>query len=134
MPRRALTLIVFVLVCAALASANAEIPPESRDKADFVVIGVVRGVYRRDEGHYHNYIVELAIEEVDKGKNVEPRDTFYVACFKRKASAPQEPSAGGHRVIPEEGQRIKAFVKRDRGKHNAIYPNWFDEAKPARNE
>jgi hypothetical protein len=132
--RHAVALIVFVLACPAPSPANAEIPPESRDKADFVVTGVVRGVYLRDEGHYHNYIIELAIEEVDKGKNLEPRDTFYVHCFKRKSTAPQEPSAGGHRVIPKEGLRIKAFVKGDRGKHNAIYPNWFDEAKPARNE
>ncbi len=113
---------------------RAEIPPESRDEADIVVTGVVRGVYVRDEKHYHNYIVELLVDEVEKGKNVERRDTCYVYCFKRKSTAPQVPSAGGHRAIPKEDQRIKAYVKNDRGKHNAIYPNWFDEAKPAGKE
>jgi hypothetical protein len=134
MYRNSSILLAFVVTAFALPPAGAEIPPESRDKADFVVTGVVRGVYVRDEKNYHNYIVELMLDEVDKGKNIEPRDTFYVSCYKRKASAPPEPSPGGHRAIPKEGQRIKAFVKNDRGQHNAIYPNWFDEAKPAGKE
>jgi hypothetical protein len=134
MNRHTLKLLAVLVPLAIQTSARAEIPPESRDKADFVVTGVVRGVYVRDEKNYHNYIVELLVDEVDKGKNVEPRDTLYVFCYKRKSTAPQEPSAGGHRAIPKEDQRIKVYVKDDRGKHNAIYPNWFDEAKPARKE
>jgi hypothetical protein len=129
-----LALLVSIALIATRAPTKAEIPPESRDKADFVITGVVRGIYLRDEKNYHTYIVELTVDEVDKGKKVEPRDTFYVSCYKRKASAPPEPSPGGHRAIPKEGHRIKAFVKDDRGQHNAIYPNWFDEATPARKE
>ncbi len=134
MHRHTLKLFVFLISLAIQTPARSEIPPENRDEADFVVTGVVRGVYIRDHGHYHNYIVELLLDEVEKGKDLERRDTFYVYCFKRKSTAPQEPSAGGHRAIPKEDQRIKAYVKDDRGKHNAIYPNWFDEAKPVRKE
>jgi len=134
MNRYVWSLFALLVALATQTSTRAEIPPESRAKADFVVTGVVRGVYVRDEKNYHNYIIELQVDEVEKGKNLEPRDTLYVSCYKRKSTAPQEPSAGGHRAIPKEDQRIKAYVKDDRGKHNAIYPNWFDEAKPAGKE
>jgi hypothetical protein len=134
MRRHSLKLLLFLVALAAQAAARAEIPPESRDKADFVVTGVVQGVYLRDEKNYHNYIVELLVDDVEKGEGLEPRYTLYVSCYKRKTSAPPEPSAGGHKSVPKEGQRIKAFVKDGRGKHKAIYPNWFDVARPARDE
>jgi hypothetical protein len=95
------------------------------------VSGLVKGVYTRDEGHYHHYIVEVVVDEVEKGKDLEAGKTLYVYSFDRKRNAPLEPSASGHEDPPKKGQRIKAFVKDGKGRHEAIYPNWYDEVQPA---
>jgi hypothetical protein len=126
--------LIIVLACSVLAVARGEIPAEHRDKADYVVSGVVEAVYLQDKGYYHHYIVELRVDEVAKGKELKAGSTFYVSCFRRKADAPREPSASGHEPPPQPGQRITAFVRDSKGKHRAIYPNWFDELKPARSE
>jgi hypothetical protein len=123
--------LLVVSVCGIIRAAVGEIPPEPREKADYVVTGVVEGVYARDQGHYHNYVVELRLDSVEKGKQLKAGTTLYVSCFRRKASAPQEPSAGGHKPPPKEGQRIKAYVKDGKGKHPAIYSNWYDELTTA---
>jgi hypothetical protein len=120
----------FLLLCLACVAAPgvawAEREPEDRKDADIVVKGDVRSVYVRDEKEYYHYIVELRVDEVEKAKDVKPRDTLYVYCFKRKKDAPREPAMSGHDSPPEKGQRIKAFVKHGRGKQEAIYPNWYD--------
>ena len=134
MHHRQIALLVLVLLASAVPAAFGEIPRESREKADYVVSGVVEGVYARDSGHYHHYIVELRVDAVEKGKELEKTTTLYVSCFRRKATAPQETAATGHELPPKEGQRIKAFVKNGKGKHAGIYPDWYDEVKPARSE
>jgi hypothetical protein len=110
-------------------AALGELPREAREKADYVVSGVVDSVYARDKGYYDYYVVELRVESVEKGNELERGKTLYVSCFRRKATAPREPSATGHELPPKEGQRIKAFVKDAKGKHAGIYPDWFDEVK-----
>ncbi|MEX2139610.1 MAG: hypothetical protein WD894_10135 [Pirellulales bacterium] len=126
-----LNLLAVAMVLSAVEAARAEREPEDRKKADFVIVGMVKGVYSRDTGEYHHYIVEVRVDEVEKGRNFEAGGTFYVYCFDRKASAPIEPAMSGHAAPPKEGQRIKAFVKERKGKHEAIYPNWYDQLQPA---
>jgi hypothetical protein len=125
-----ITLTVAVALSSA-GTAHAERPTEDRTKADFVAAGVVNGVYTRDEGHYYHYIVEVFVDEVEKGPNLAVGKTLYVYSFDRKKDAPLETAASGHEDPPKKGQRIKAFVKDRKGKHEAIYPNWYDELHPA---
>jgi hypothetical protein len=130
MRHRQFKLLVLTAAITAGNIAQAEREPEDRKKSDIVVVGEVKAVYRRDTAEYHHYIVEIRIDDVERG-NVEPGGTLYVYCFDRKASAPIEPAMSGHDAPPKERQRIKAFVKDRKGKHEAIYPNWFDVVKPA---
>ncbi len=126
-------LLMAVTIAVAVSIANTartERPTEALAKASFVVTGVVKGVYTRDEGHYYHYIVEVLVDEVEKGNDLEAGGTLYVYSFDRKRNAPIEPSASGHEDPPKKGQRIKAFVKDGKGKHEAIYPNWYDEVQP----
>lgn len=123
-------LLTTVIGCAA-STARAERPNEDRAKADFVVDGVVKGVYTRDEGYYYHYIVELVIDEVEKGNDLATGRTLYLYSFDRKRNAPPEPSASGHESPPKKGQRIKAFVKDGKGRHEAIYQDWYDELQAA---
>jgi hypothetical protein len=125
--------LVLALLLSAVSVSFGELPREPREKADYVVTGTVDGVFSRDEGYYHYYIVALRVDAVEKGK-LEQRSTFYVSCFRRKASAPKEPSATGHELPPKEGTRIKAYVKDGKGKHPGIYSDWYDELKPADSE
>jgi hypothetical protein len=125
-----LTTLTVAVALSTADAAQAERPTEDRATADFTAAGEVKGVYTRDEGHYYHYIIEIALDEIEKGGNLERGDTLYVYSFDRKKNAPPEPSASGHEVPPKKGQRIKAFVKDRRGKHEAIYPNWYDELQP----
>ncbi len=121
-------LIAVAAACGLGAPIRAERPPEQQSAADIVVTGTVEGLYQRSKGDYVNYVVELRVESVDKGKDLAKGATVYVYCFNRKPNAPQIPSASGH-AIPQEGERIKAFFKDGQGKHEAIYPYWFEELK-----
>jgi hypothetical protein len=134
MHHRLIAPLVLVLLASAAPAAIGEIPRESREKADYVVSGVVEGVFARDSGHYNHYVVELRVDSVETGIGLEKTKTLYVSCFRRKATARPETAASGHELPPKEGQRIKAFVKNGKGKHAGIYPDWYDEVKPARSE
>ena len=126
-----LKLLAPAIVLCGMTTAEAERPTEDRAKADFIAAGVVKGVYTRDEGDYYHYIVELTVDEVEKGKDLDAGSTLYVYSFDRKKSAPPEPSASGHEDPPKRGQRIKAFVKDGKGRHEAIYQDWYDVLQPA---
>jgi hypothetical protein len=126
--------ILLVLIYGGVRAAHGELPREPREKADYVVTGTVEGVYVRDKGYYHHYVVELRLESVEKGKQLEKGTTLYVSSFRRKANAPKEPSASGHELPPKEGERVKAFVKDAKGKHSGIYSDWYDELKSAQSE
>lgn len=122
MPMRALFAALLVLGMA--VQAQAERPPEDRQEADFVVAGRVLRVFRRDIDHYHEYVVQIQIAEIAKGEGYQPGETIFAYAFRRKRDAPMMPSAGGHRNVPKEDQRIRAYIKR--GGMEGIYPDWYD--------
>ncbi|HEY1860731.1 MAG TPA: hypothetical protein VGG61_10275, partial [Gemmataceae bacterium] len=73
---------VAVLATLAIAThAAAERAPEDRSKATHVVVGNVEGVYLREEGDTRHYVVEIAVEKVEKGDKVKTGDTIYVRCY-----------------------------------------------------
>jgi hypothetical protein len=109
------------------SDAFAERLPEKRENADIVVTGTVERVYQHESEGYYHYIVELKIEEVEKGENIQPGGTFRAFCYDRKPAAPGSqlsPGSRGHNVIPSESQRIRVFV--NSGSNEGIYPDWAD--------
>lgn len=111
----------------AVSPAKADRPIEIRDKASHIVTGVVEAVYVQQTKGYSNYIVEIKVEEVEKGAGVAKGDTFRAFCYQRKAGAGGlEFDTAGHDVVPKEGMRVKAFVKHQSGRNEGVYPDWVD--------
>jgi hypothetical protein len=116
-----------VLWLPAGATVRADRPIEKREDATYVLSGTVRAVYVQDTKGYRSYIVELTVEQVTKGEGLKKGDCFRAFCYQRKEGAASlEFDTAGHTTVPKEGQRIKVFVNRARGRNEGIYPDWVD--------
>lgn len=119
----------FILLTTAILHAGlvfADRPIEQREKADYVFSGKVTGVYSREAEGYSNYIVEIKVDEVEKGA-VNKNDYFRAFCYRRKPrKGGLQFDTAGHTTVPKEGQRVKAFVTKGYGWNEGIYPDWVD--------
>jgi hypothetical protein len=132
MRSRFFILILLSAVALTVQPAIAARPNENRDKADYVISGPVQAVYLQDTKGYRRYIVEIKIEDVEKGAGLKKGDTFRALCYQRKEGfGGLEYDTAGHKAIPSEGQKIKAFVKNGHGYNEGIYPDWFDVIQAA---
>jgi hypothetical protein len=62
--------IIYAVLVAGLAlgaKAFAERAPEDRGEATHVIVGTVAGVYSREEKGTRDFLVEIAVEKVEKG-------------------------------------------------------------------
>lgn len=137
----AVLLVAFGLTARSLA----ERAPEERSEATHVVVGTVAGVYVREVQDTRHYLVEIAIEKVEKGEGFKPGETFYVGCYlripdyykgKKLTEEEQKQLAfrgGAYSGAPKEGQRVRVYAKHDAkyangrpGKYSGVYPDWFD--------
>ena len=120
-------LILGVVAVRGAGPGQAERPVEKRERADYVVTGAVTAVYSRETPGYREYVVELRIEQVEKGAGVKKGDTFRAFCYQRKpGKGGLEFDTAGHTTVPKEGQRVKAFVNRAGGRYEGVYPDWVD--------
>ena len=125
-----------LLFCAhgLVAEALAELPTEPRESASHIVTGTVSKVFSRDRGaasEFVDYAVQIRIEGVEKGTGQRKGEAIYACAFCRKPSARKDqPGVGGHRGIPKEGQRIRAWLKYADGELGALYPKWFEVLQP----
>ncbi len=127
MRSRLFILTLLAVVAVAVRPAQADRPDEGRGTADYVISGTVWAVYVQDTKAYRNYVVEIKVEEVEKGTGLKKGDTVRAFCYQRKEGfGGLEYDTAGHTAVPKEGQRIKAFVKGLRGRNEGIYPDWFD--------
>jgi hypothetical protein len=130
MPRASkVTTSLLVVVVALLGGrpVQAMRPVESREQADYVVSGVVTAVYGRETTGYREYVIEIIVEQVEKGTGIKKGDTFRAFCYQRKkGKGGLEFDTAGHKTVPKEGQRVKAFVNRAGGRNEGAYPDWID--------
>ena len=123
--RKAVAAVSLVLGVALMAFA--ERPTEPVTRADYVVVGQVTKVFHHDFWSQDQYVIQIRIEAVEKGDDYREGDFIYAYAFQRKPNVKgDETSARGHTSIPEEGQRIRARIKRGRGEMEALYPEWFE--------
>ena len=116
-----------IVVSATAESARADRIDQERTEADYVVTGKVNAVYVHESEGYKSYIVEIEVEAIDKGDGLKKGDVFRAYCYRRKpGKGGLEFDSAGHKSVPKEGQRIKAFVTNGRGSHEGVYPDWFD--------
>ncbi|HEY1859452.1 MAG TPA: hypothetical protein VGG61_03815 [Gemmataceae bacterium] len=138
---RSITCTAALAMLVLAASASAERALEDRSKATHVVLGKVEGVYARDERDTRYYVVEIAVEKVEKGDNVKPGEMFYVRCYLRipdhykntKLSEKEQERIAlrgpGYDGVPKEGERVRVYARSGEGKYDGIYPDWYDVVK-----
>jgi hypothetical protein len=109
-------------------AALADRPVEQKARATHVVVGKVERVFTRDTKSYREFIIELHISEVLKGRDLTLGHTLYVFCYQRKAGAGGlSADSSGHASVPREGEQVKVFVKNQRGQFEGVYPDWYEK-------
>lgn len=120
-------LIVLATIIVAAKPASAARPVVKREKADYVLTGPVQALYIQESKGYRSYIVEIKVEEVEKGEGLKKGDTFRAYCYQRKeGKGGLEFDTDGHKVVPKQGQRVKMFVMHGGGHNEGCYPDWID--------
>jgi hypothetical protein len=121
--------------------AFAERRPEERSEATHVVVGTVEGVYVQEDKEFRKYVVEVAVEKVEKGDGLKAGDTVYVRCYLwnrdyykgRKLSEKEEKEIAlrwsSYDGVPVAGQRVRAWTRRHAGKQAGLYPAWYEVVK-----
>ena len=148
MRSRWITQAVLLAALGLAAETCAERRPEQRSEATHVILGTVAGVYLRQKGDTRYYLVEIAIEKVEKGEGFKPGGTFYVGCYlwtpdyyKGKKLTPEEQKqlalrGAAYDGVPREGERVRVYAKHQAqyangrpGKYSGIYPDWYEVVK-----
>jgi len=148
MRSRWITQAVLLAALGLAAETCAERRPEQRSEATHVILGTVAGVYLRQKGDTRYYLVEIAIEKVEKGEGFKPGGTFYVGCYlwtpdyyKGKKLTPEEQKqlafrGAAYDGVPKEGERVRVYAKHQAqyangrpGKYSGIYPDWYEVVK-----
>lgn len=125
-----------ILLALATPTTRAEVPlrrpDEVRREATHIVVGKVRAVYRSVETgrdfERTRGVVELLIEEVEKGEGPKGGEVIYVRFWNDRwvGKGPVTPHSGGHHV-PAVGSAVRAYVRRDReGSYEALLPNGLE--------
>ena len=122
-----LPLLVLVLTACTLHCdrGRAERIPDVPEDATHIITGVVDRVFQRESKEQDQYVIQIRVESVERGKGVKDADVLLVYCFQRKASASSIPAESGHKAIPKEGPRIRALAKPRHGVLAGLYPDWF---------
>ncbi len=102
-------------------------PIEKREQADYILSGVAAAVYARKTTGYWEYIVEITVEQVEKGAGIKTGDPFRAFCYQRKeGKGGLEFDTAGHNTVPKAGQQVKAFINQAGGRNEGVYPDWID--------
>lgn len=124
---------------------RAPLSPEKLEReATHIVEGEVQGVYTRDVASdlygpgtvVTQFLIEIEVRTCAKGDRIQPNDVIYGRCWKVKRRGVKGllPGPGGHFQIPEEGDHVRAFLKKgrylgvapDNNGLNVVYPNGID--------
>ncbi len=120
------------LVLSTPAFALAERVPERREDAALVVRADVKAVFGKDRGDglgetHTDFVVQLQVEAVEKGRGAKPGETLYAHCFQRTRNALIPlPGMAGHNQVPKPGERIRAYLNNHSGVYEFAYPDGLD--------
>jgi hypothetical protein len=122
-------------------------PEQQKAEATHIVTGVVKAIYSREvettlygkgtlETHY---LLEIEVQEVEKGAGIEKGAITYARCWrlKKHGASGSVPGPSGHFDIPREGEQVRAFLAK--GKYvptgqadngfTLVYPNGIEKLK-----
>jgi hypothetical protein len=119
---------LFVVTAFSVTPAHAARANQKRENADYVLTGLVTTVYTLEGQGYNNYIVEIKVENVEKGDGIKKGDTFRAFCYQPNGKGKLSPfdDHHGHKIVPKGGQEVKVFVNRAGGRNEGVYPDWVD--------
>lgn len=124
-----------LLLIAIAAVARGEIVPESPERlqssASHIVEGTVKfiGTAQEKDGDWLKTggVVEIKVDDVKKGKRIEPGDAVYAHFWRMawdgKGNPP--PFGSGHH-LPNKGDRVRAYLKQNDGGYDALLPNGIE--------
>jgi hypothetical protein len=140
--------VVLLLTGSAVWAERVPLSPEQKNKeSTHIVTGMVKAIYSRNvettlygkgtqETHY---LVEIEVENVEKGKGLEKGDLVYARCWrlKKHGASGVRPGPSGHFGIPKEGEQVRAFLAKgrysptDQGDNGwaVVYPNGIETLK-----
>ncbi len=124
-------------------------PEQLKAESTHIVTGEVKGVYSRDvESTLYGrgtvvtqFIVEVEIQEIEKGDGFKKGDLVYARCWslKKRGEFGNRPGPSSHSPIPKEGDLIRAYLAR--GKYSptgqednglaVVYPNGIELLQPS---
>jgi hypothetical protein len=119
---------LFVVTAFSVRPAHAARAAQKRENADYVLTGLVTAVYIREGQGYNHYVVEVKVENVDKGDGIKKGDYFRAFCYQPSSEGKISffDDHHGHKIVPKEGQQVKVFVNRAGGRNEGVYPEWVD--------
>ena len=119
---------LFVVTAFSVKPVHAARAAQKREQADYVVSGLVTAVYSRESQGYNNYVVEIKVENVEKGDGIKKGEYFRAFCYQPRSGGKLSlfDDHHGHKIVPKEGQQVKVFVNRAGGRNEGVYPDWID--------
>ena len=132
---------IILLMAAGLAAtaALAEIPPLSPERlradATHIVKGKVLTIYQRTESkgdyEYFRYLAEIRVEACEKGDGIKKGQLLYTRYWERRWVGKGYPLPGiyGQHRLPEEGERVRVFLKGEDGGFDFLEPNGSEKVK-----
>jgi hypothetical protein len=129
-----------------VSTALADRPHKQKKDATYVVTGTVRHIYLRAADFSLNYLVEISVDEVEKGGELAtqgPLGIIIVSCYMEKPISGNETEEelqeryenadGGYKAVPAEGDQVRAFVTPGGrgGIYSAVFPDWVEIIKRA---
>ena len=107
---------------------------EKREGATHVFSGQVKKLHLEKSNGFLDYTVDVAVTSVEKGDGIKAGDVVPVSCYLRdpdwlKKQHDSLRRDSSYRAVPNEGDEIKAYVRKSSEKFKGIYPDWFDVVK-----
>lgn len=109
----------------------AERPPQDRNSAHVILIGLVEDVTETWDLQTDYYKVRLRVIEVDKRSTDVPGEHFEATCFRWSRPPPRYVGAAGHKGVPAIGDRVRVYAYRRGNSYEGAYPDWFDLLQPS---
>jgi hypothetical protein len=135
---------ICVAFCCGALAARAAVPglkpDQLKEKATYIVVGKVTGIYSsaspRGDKVLTTSVAQIEVEDLEKGNGLNPGDLVYARYYKwgwAGKGPPVPGSTDGHFHVPRGGDRVRVYLeqnfKTDRG-YNVLFPNGFEILNP----
>ena len=141
---RAAYVAVLVAALSSDSRLHAEIidlpPAHLLETATHVMTGKVKAIFSRVEVKadykYRDYVAEVAVEGIEKGKGLKKAQLVYVRYLTigYVGDGLPRPGTSGHRGLPAVGETLRIYLELngDDGGYDVVFPNGFETIQKAK--